>query len=240
MVASRWPQRFLPAASISFSTSVGQIFARANLGIRPPSCRDCSIYGGWFNDLQAWFHQRFSLWLGVTFRTIVLLRTVVEGPGPGLTPALPWTWTGRPTRRIRIGPRPARRRMRSWLAFGARSDRIAGSPIGYRIKIADCGYCNRTHGFVSCPPGCCSWTRPIGQGVEYEREHDGDHVIAERMLSGCGRGHCAHAPPVPPSAPRMARPPGMRVYPPTGVRKCQKGIIVLPPAAISPRLPWEL
>ena len=36
--------------------------------------------------------------------------------------------------------------IRSWLAFGARSDHIAGSPIVYWIGVADCGFWNWTHG----------------------------------------------------------------------------------------------
>ena len=47
-MASRCPQRFVPAALISFSTSVcSQMFAGAELGIRTPSRGDCPIFSGW-------------------------------------------------------------------------------------------------------------------------------------------------------------------------------------------------
>jgi hypothetical protein len=43
----------------------GQMFSGADLGISPPSWRDCPIFGGWGDDSEGWFHQRFSSWLEV-------------------------------------------------------------------------------------------------------------------------------------------------------------------------------
>ena len=123
MVASRCPQRFLPAALISFSTSVlGQVFAGADLGIRSPSWRDCPIYSGWGNNSEARFHWVFVL-VGGDYLNNAPFTDSCRGTGwTGLAPALSWTWTGWPTRRIRIGPQPSRRRIR--IGLRRRASRI--------------------------------------------------------------------------------------------------------------------
>ena len=78
-MASRWPAAVAPGRLDQLlDLGLGQVLAGSQLGIRAPARGNCPIYGGWGDDSEARFHQRFSSWLLVTFRTMHILRTVVE------------------------------------------------------------------------------------------------------------------------------------------------------------------
>ena len=74
--------------------SLGQVFAGPQLGIWASSRGDCPIYGGWGDDSEVRFHQRFCPGWWSTVRTMALftdsVRGWIIGVSAGATPARPF------------------------------------------------------------------------------------------------------------------------------------------------------
>jgi len=60
-----------------FDLALGEVLASAIFGIRQPTRRDCSLYGGWSADARSWFHWQFSLCSSITVLIIGIVGTVL-------------------------------------------------------------------------------------------------------------------------------------------------------------------